>query len=66
MTKSWLKNNNVAFIEKNVSEEGVADELMGLGYKVTPVIMINGTDEEVYETGVVGYSPKKLEAALRQ
>ena len=59
MTKSWLKNNNIAFIEKNVSEEGVADELIGLGYKVTPVIMINGTV-------IVGYSPKKLAEALRQ
>ena len=58
MTKSWLKNNNIAFIEKNVSDEGVADELIGLGYKVTPVVMVNGT-------AIVGYNPKKLEEALR-
>ena len=58
MTKSWLTNNNIDFIEKNVEQEGVADELIGLGYKVTPVIVINGT-------AVVGYNPKKLEEALR-
>tara|TARA_R110000824_G_scaffold163884_3_gene339799 strand:+ start:112 stop:288 length:177 start_codon:yes stop_codon:yes gene_type:complete len=58
MTKSWLTNNNIQFIEKNVAQEGVASELMALGYKVTPVIVINGT-------AIVGYNPKKLEEALR-
>tara|TARA_R110000765_G_scaffold232507_6_gene335852 strand:+ start:3913 stop:4092 length:180 start_codon:yes stop_codon:yes gene_type:complete len=58
MTKSWLNNNNVSFTEKHVEDDGVAEELIGLGYKVTPVIIINGT-------AVVGYSPKKLEEALK-
>jgi|TARA_R110000824_G_scaffold397732_1_gene600911 hypothetical protein len=41
-----------------VERDGVADELIGLGYKVTPVVMVNGT-------AIVGYNPKKLEEALR-
>ena len=57
MTKSWLTNHNISFIEKNVEQEGVAEELMGLGYRVTPVIIINGTT-------VVGYNPQKLMEAL--
>ena len=57
MTKSWLTNHNISFIEKNVEQEGVAEELMGLGYKVTPVIIINGTT-------VVGYNPQKLMGAV--
>ena len=57
MTKSWLNNQNIAFIEKHVEDEGVAEELMGLGYRVTPVIMINGT-------AIVGYNTKKLAEAL--
>jgi len=57
MTKSWLRDHNISFIEKNVEQEGVAEELMGLGYKVTPVIIINGTT-------VVGYNPQKLMEAL--
>ena len=57
MTKSWLTNHNISFIEKNVEQEGVAEELMGLGYKVTPVIIINGTT-------VVGYNPQKLMGSL--
>ena len=58
MTKSWLKTQNIDFIEKNVADEGVAEELMELGYKVTPVIMINGTT-------VVGYNTRKLAEALK-
>ena len=58
MTKSWLTKNNLPFTEKHVEEEGVTEELMSLGYRVAPVIMINGA-------AVVGYSPKKLEEALK-
>ena len=58
MTKSWLKTQNIDFIEKHVEDEGVAEELVGLGYKVTPVIMINGTT-------VVGYNTRKLAEALK-
>ena len=59
MTKSWLNNQNIAFIEKHVEDEGVAAELMELGYRVTPVIMIKGT-------AIVGYSPRKLAKALAE
>ena len=59
MTKSWLNNQNIAFIEKHVEDEGVAAELMELGYRVTPVIMINGT-------AIVGYNPRKLAEALAE
>ena len=59
MTKSWLNKNDIPFIEKHVEEAGVAEELMSLGYRVTPVIMINGS-------AVVGYNPKKLEEALKE
>ena len=58
MTKSWLNSQNIAFIEKHVEDEGVAAELMELGYRVTPVIMINGTT-------VVGYNTRKLAEALK-
>ena len=57
MTKSWLKQQNIDFIEKSVSDESVSEELMALGYKVTPVIMINGTT-------VVGFNTRKLAEAL--
>ena len=58
MTKSWLNKNGIPFIEKHVEEDGVAAELMGQGYRVTPVVIINGE-------AVVGYSPRKLEEALK-
>lgn len=57
MTKSWLRNQNIDFIEKNVEDSGVAEELMGLGYRVTPVVMVNGAT-------VVGYNTRKLAEAL--
>ena len=58
MTKDWLNNNNISFTEKHVEDEGVAEELIGLGHRVTPVIMINGTT-------VVGYNTRKLAEALK-
>ena len=58
MTKSWLQTKNIAFIEKHIEDEGVAEELMELGYMVTPVIMINGQT-------VVGYNTRKLAEALK-
>ena len=58
LAKSWLNEHNIAFIEKAVERDGVASELIRLGYKSTPVIMINGT-------AIVGYSPSRLEAAFK-
>ena len=37
MTKSWLTENNVPFIEKNVENEENRMELMKMGYQATPV-----------------------------
>ena len=58
LAKSWLNDHNIAFTEKAVERAGVASELMSLGYRSTPVIMVNGT-------AIVGYSPSRLEAALK-
>ena len=57
LTKSWLKERNIAFIEKNVESQGVTEELIALGYRSTPVIVSDkGT--------VVGYNPTKLSEVL--
>ena len=57
MAKSWLKQKNIKFIEKNVESQGVAEELFKLGYRSTPVIVIDNKT-------IVGYSPSKLAEAL--
>ena len=58
-TKSWLTKNNIDYIEKDVSANPeIAAELSNLGYKVTPVIMVNGT-------AIVGYNTNKLAEALK-
>jgi len=44
-------------VEKSTSQEGVADELIKLGYRSTPVI-VKG------DKVIVGYSPAKLAQAL--
>ena len=56
-TKSWLKKNNVEYTEKKVSKPEDAEELLALGYRMTPVIVSDkGT--------VVGYNPTKLSEVL--
>ena len=57
LTKSWLKAKNINYIEKSVETTSVADELMSMGYRSTPVVVIG-------ETVVVGYSPRKLAEAI--
>ncbi len=59
-TKSWLTKNNVLYTEKNVSQDGVADELFALGYRTTPVIV----DDRVGGQVIVGYNTKRLAEAL--
>ena len=57
-TKSWLKKQGHEYSEKNVSQDrAYASELISLGYRVTPVTVIDGTS-------VVGFSPSKLEELL--
>ena len=58
MTKIWLKDRNYEFTEYNVSENlGYADDLMRMGFRVTPVTVI-GSEM------IAGFSPNKLEKAL--
>ncbi len=59
MVKVYLSRKGLEFIEKNVSEDDAArDELLAMGLRSTPVTVIGNEN-------VVGYSPPKLEAALR-
>ena len=53
MTKSWLTENNVPFIEKNVENEENRMELMKMGYQATPVVVSNGT-------AILGYNLSKM------
>lgn len=59
MTKMWLKDRKYDFTEYNVSTNPeYADDLVRLGFRVTPVTVIDK------ETMIVGFSPQKLTAAL--
>ena len=59
MVKGYLSRGGVNFTEHNVSTDRDAQqELMSLGYRVTPVTVI-GNDV------VVGYSQFKLDEALK-
>ncbi len=59
MVKVYLSRNEIPFTERNVSlEEDARKDLLDMGYRSTPVTVIN-------DQRVVGYSPPKLEAALQ-
>ena len=59
MVKAYLSRKGIAFTERNVSEDDDAREsLMAMGLRSTPVTVIG-------DQNVVGYSPPKLEAALK-
>ena len=58
MTKSWLRKNNIPYIEKNISQDNYAQELANMGYRSTPVIIVKG------ETAIVGFNTRKLAAVL--
>ena len=59
MVKAYLSRKGIAFTERNVSEDDEArDALLGMGLRSTPVTVIG-------DQNVVGYSPPKLEAALK-
>ena len=53
MTKSWLRDNNIEYIEKNIEDESNRIELINKGYKVTPLTMVG-------DTAIVGFQPKQL------
>ena len=58
MTKAWLSQRGVPFVEANISVDASARQnLLDMGYKTTPVITI-GKDV------IVGYSTARLQASL--
>ena len=57
-TKSWLKKQGHEYSEKNVSQDTAnVSELVSLGYRVTPVTVVDGT-------AVIGFNPNKLQELL--
>jgi glutaredoxin len=59
MVKVYLSKKGVEYTEHNVSNDmDSLKELVGMGYRSTPVTVIG-------EEKVVGYSPAKLEEALK-
>ena len=59
MVKVYLSRKGLEFTERNVSEDDAArDDLLAMGLRSTPVTVIG-------DQNVVGYSPPKLEAALK-
>ena len=60
MVKVYLSRKDVPFTEHNVSidREGLK-QLVAMGYRTTPVTTIG-------EHRIVGYSPPKLDAALKE
>ena len=59
MVKVYLSRKGVSFTEYNVSKDRDAlVRLVGMGFRTTPVAVIG-------EDNVVGYSPPKLDAALK-
>jgi glutaredoxin len=52
-----LKNNDIKYVEKDVSQDENRETLLRLGYRTTPVVVSQkGT--------VVGYNPTKLSEVL--
>ncbi len=59
MVKVYLSRKGLEFTERNVSEDDAArDALLAMGLRSTPVTVIG-------DQNIVGYSPPKLEAALK-
>ena len=57
-TKSWLKQHEIEFEERNISESNDNHAtLLKMGYRVTPVTVIG-------EDAIVGFSPTQLAEAL--
>ena len=53
-----LKRKNIEFTEYNISENPeYAEDLLRMGFRVTPVTMIGSTP-------IIGFNPSKLEKAL--
>lgn len=57
-TKNYFSSKGINYIEKNVSQDSNAKrELMALGYRSVPIIVINGTK-------VVGFNKRKIEKLI--
>jgi glutaredoxin len=68
-TKSWLKKHKIEYIEKDVGDDSIKDEILALGYRTTPIVVVQtsasvarGTVEGTQT--IVGYSPTKLSEVL--
>lgn len=60
LTKNFLKENKIAYTEKNVEDEAVLQELMKKTDSLTvPIVEVNGKIIE-------GYKPEELKKALSQ
>lgn len=58
MTKAWLSQRSVPFVEYNIStDENARNNLLAMGHRTTPVTTI-GKDI------IVGYSVSRLAASL--
>ena len=55
----YLEDPGVWIMEKNIENEEVREELLSMGFRSTPVIMVDGTP-------IVGYNPKKMTEVLVQ
>ena len=58
MTKAWLSQRGISFVEANISiDDSARQNLLDMGYRTTPVVTI-GKDV------IVGYSTARLQASL--
>ena len=53
----WLREHKVPFTERKTQEKNVLKELLLLGYRTTPVLVV---DDEI----IVGFNPTKFKEAL--
>ena len=58
LVKAWLDKEGITYVEKRVddwtdSQPSGREELLNMGFRSTPVIMVD-------ETPIVGYNPKRL------
>lgn len=59
MTKKWLADNGMNYIEKNVDEEAEwLEEVKDMGFKSLPVTLVPNTPP------ILGFAPSKLKEAL--
>ena len=58
MTKAWLSQRGISFVEANISiDDSARQNLLDMGYRTTPVVTV-GKDV------IVGYSTARLQVSL--